>query len=208
MRAATAAAGIAKVLDASTLIGESTALNIISAYLIGLDKPSAPRKPPGELVVAAARALARLTVSDRGDQTSEVSLAWDWRASLSQLSGSGYAQELLYKAWYAVNAMQRITSSSDPTEAFRRERRYHAQHLDAQEQRSRQRQIRDVLSEIYGKTLCWYSVLDEGTTPECREAHGKNFDVDVPPAIGYPGTVHGKCRCTAGPPHQNAEMVG
>lgn len=198
MQAPSVAAGIARVLDSP--IEQRLQNGLIASYLVALDGTQALGN---ELRSRAARALALLITVNN----TQVTLAFDWRRSLSSLPGGGYAQELLYKAWYAVNAMQRITSSSDPTGAFLRERRYHVQHLEAQEHRSRSYEAMNALREIYGNTLGWYSVFDDSTTPECREAHGKNFDVTRPPAIGYPGMVHGKCRCTAGPPHRGAEML-
>jgi SPP1 gp7 family putative phage head morphogenesis protein len=55
--------------------------------------------------------------------------------------------------------------------------------------------------------LGWYAILDKKTSPECRAANGKNFDPINPPPIGLPGTVHPKCRCTAGPKHATNKQV-
>jgi uncharacterized protein with gpF-like domain len=56
--------------------------------------------------------------------------------------------------------------------------------------------------------LGWYSVRDERTTWDCLVRHGKNFHVSEPPGGMLPGSVHPRCRCSAGPPHPGARIIG
>lgn len=60
---------------------------------------------------------------------------------------------------------------------------------------------------IGGPVASWRAVLDEKTTPDCRAAHGHNFEVNNPPKLGYPGMTHMHCRCVAGPPIEGARML-
>lgn len=150
-------------------------------------------------------AVIRLTVADRADAS--VELAFDWRRPLANLFESFRRIELLYKGFYAVNAAARVAGASDRVAAFHKERLYHRQHLDAAEHRHGIWLSMDSMRGIYGDVLGWYSVLEPSTTPECRAAHGQNFRVTVPPAIGYPGMVHGKCKCTPGRPHAGGAVL-
>jgi hypothetical protein len=59
-----------------------------------------------------------------------------------------------------------------------------------------------------GGLLGWYSRNDDRTSAECLAAHGKNFDPNVIPPIGYPGSVHPHCRCRPGPAHKTNLLVG
>lgn len=150
-------------------------------------------------------AIIKMAVSDETD--GEITLAFNWRKPLSALTDLQLRMELLFKGWYAVNAVTRVMSAKDRTAAVRRENVYRKQHLKASAHRTRVRRLMDTLVGQYGDVLGWYSVLKDSTTPECRWAHGKNFRVSAPPVIGYPGMVHGECACTPGPPHANGEMM-
>lgn len=88
------------------------------------------------------------------------------------------------------------------------ERRYIAQHLQARQMRSTMARRVDAASRLFGPVLGWRAVMDKLTTPACRAAHGSNFHFASPPAIGYPGTLHGgSCRCLPGPPFPGAVSV-
>lgn len=90
-----------------------------------------------------------------------------------------------------------------------RERQFLAQHLAAERTRQAAAQHVDRLADRFGPVLGWKARLDERTTPECRAAHGKNFRADRPPAIGWPGTLHGgTCRCVATGPFNDAPVLG
>jgi hypothetical protein len=100
-----------------------------------------------------------------------------------------------------------------PTEpldrALVRERRYFAQHLNAERARMDSARRVDALAGRLGTTrLGWRAVMDERTTEACRAANGRNFDVAKPPPIGYPGTLHGgTCRCVPAPPFPGQPLI-
>jgi len=89
-----------------------------------------------------------------------------------------------------------------------RETRYFGMHRDAIWSRAKAAMAIDMAALDYGMLLGWYAHRDDRTTPECRDADGKNFRADAMPLIGYPGTVHGgTCRCTPGAPFPGAPLL-
>lgn len=106
---------------------------------------------------------------------------------------------------YLVAAARRFQASPEPA-TVERERRYLAQHLAAvQRTREAARRVDQAVSQHRSSELGWHAQLDAKTTPECRAAHGSNFQAASPPAIGYPGTLHGgTCRCRPGAPFREA----
>lgn len=118
-----------------------------------------------------------------------------------------------YRAHYLVNAAKRILVAATPGgqtlgDAVDKEQRYFRQHQTAQVVREQAAARIDAAANSYGQLLGWHAVLDDRTTPECRDADGKNFYASRPPAIGLPGLKHaGNCRCYPGPPHDGAQLV-
>jgi len=92
-------------------------------------------------------------------------------------------------------------------DALATEKRFMAMHLTASQRRVTAATAVDGMAEAYGPLLSWNAVMDSRTTAECRAADGKSFYAARPPAIGYPGTVHPHCRCTAGPPRRDAPIL-
>lgn len=119
--------------------------------------------------------------------------------------------EFYYRATYIVQAATRIHNAVRTGKALsaavQGERSIYQRHLDAQGKRATQAAKINRIAMKQGTTLGWYAVMDERTSTECRQANGKNFQVDERPLIGYPGTVHPSCRCTAGPPHPTKQTV-
>lgn len=141
--------------------------------------------------------------------------------------GHGYAQREVIelnrerRAGYIVAATRRIASALEeasakgapPEAALASARTLEDRYLNLHARASAQRVIAagsiDALANQYGAVLGWYARKDDRTTAECREADGKNFRVDNPPDIGYPGIVHMECRCKAGVPYAGAaELPG
>lgn len=130
---------------------------------------------------------------------------------------------LFRRASYLVTAARRMTTAArmGPRELARAlvvERRWLQQHLQASAHRqvvasavaATARQLtRDAKNtgEAWNGLLGWYAVNDAVTSPECRKAGGRNFDPAMVPPIGYPGAVHGSCRCRPGPPHNTDRRV-
>ncbi len=90
-----------------------------------------------------------------------------------------------------------------------REQHYYEQHVEAEERRMRMALMQDAAAGIVAQDalLGWYAVPDASTTPECRYANGRSFRADQMPAIGWPGAVHMRCRCHAGPPRPGAPLL-
>lgn len=117
----------------------------------------------------------------------------------------------LYRAAYVMNAarrtQQRIDAGMTPLQAVQAERRTTQAHMEAQGRRFEMANRVDHQAILTGPLIGWYSTLDSRTTPECKAAHGRNFKLDEPPRIGYPGSVHMRCRCKPGPPHRTTRLV-
>lgn len=141
--------------------------------------------------------------------------------------------EAFYRAAYIVNASKRIQAEIDKAvaesavaasrargdaevaahaaaaaalrDASRRERAYELAHERARRRRMEAAVQVAEAANRWGMTLGWHTHRDDRTTPECYAAHGTNFRADVPPVIGWPGTLHGgTCRCRAGRPFRGA----
>lgn len=116
-----------------------------------------------------------------------------------------------FRAAYILAASRRVrdkVAQGVPREqALRDERRYFLQHMEAMTNRRRAALAVDAAARRYGATLGWHATLDARTTPECRAAHGKNFDVGQRPAIGWPGSVHANCRCKPGRKFSSSQTV-
>lgn len=91
--------------------------------------------------------------------------------------------------------------------ALATEQRYYAQHQQAMWQRATAAGKTDMAAAEHGRLLGWYSIRDKRTSPECRAADGKNFYVTAMPDIGFPGAVHGACRCFPGPAHRGGRLL-
>jgi SPP1 gp7 family putative phage head morphogenesis protein len=120
--------------------------------------------------------------------------------------------EPYYRAQYVLAASRRAQAAlkeGGPAvqKAAEAEDRYFNQHLEAMLNRARAANAVDRATKIYGDMLGWYARLDNRTSPECREANGKNFHASVRPPIGYPGSVHPHCRCKPGKPFPTKSTV-
>lgn len=124
---------------------------------------------------------------------------------------------------YALAAMRRIQRAVDDARAqgepvngaigaaLARERTYWAQHIAASQHRVAATSAVDGMAGTYGNLLSWRTVRDANVTPGCLAADGKNWRVDDPPVIegnpSFPGAVHARCRCKAGPPRRGAPVM-
>ena len=168
-------------------------------------------------IKAVLKPIFELYEARIGDQALQLALQEVERYSVPVHEGLGFAQqeviELNRARWagYIVKATERTAAKlaeGKPIEDIRKdEDRYLNQTAQAQAKRVLAGSSIDSLASQYGPVLGWYAVEDSRTTAECREADGKNFRVDSPPDIGYPGIVHMNCRCRPGVPHPNAAML-
>lgn len=126
-------------------------------------------------------------------------------------TGESAEAEPLYRAAYILAASRRVQDASaqgrSRDQALVDEQRWFNLHMEAQAKRRKAAAAVDRAARRHGAILGWYAVLDNRTSPECREANGKNFNVAVRPAIGYPGSVHPHCRCKAGKQHATSATV-
>lgn len=130
-------------------------------------------------------------------------------------SGVAIAQsartEVLFRAAYVLAASRRVLSAlktgSTHRAAMEPEKRYFEQHLGAMRKRMDSAALADRRARLYGAKLGWHATLDSRTSPECKEAHGRNFNIGERPAIGYPGAVHPHCRCKPGRPFNTSRTV-
>lgn len=122
------------------------------------------------------------------------------------------AQFLLASAHRINAAIAQAQSRDESRGAARRqqldtEARFYKQHLFAAQQRVAAAAAVDGAGATWGPVLGWRAVLDSAVTPDCRAADGKNFWADTPPDIGWPGTVHPRCRCHPVRPFRGAVML-
>lgn len=121
------------------------------------------------------------------------------------------ARELTRRAYYVVTAASRVAGAvikgRSVRESLDGERANFKAHVRATERRLAVDAAMKAQEKVHGPLLGWHSKLDERTTPDCREAHGKNFTLTSPPAIGLPGTPHPNCRCAAGAPWPDGEIL-
>lgn len=109
--------------------------------------------------------------------------------------------ESRYLATFVINSLRRINKSDrPPAETLNNELSYWDQYVNAAQNRQEVAQRVEVAAGTHGALLGWHAQLDNLTSPECRAAHGKNFDALRQPAIGYPGAAHPTCRCRPGAP--------
>ena len=109
------------------------------------------------------------------------------------------------RAMYILAAARRLAEGG----TLDAERRIYAAHQAAERRRTEAARQIDETAAAHGPILGWWSHKDSRTTPACRAAHGTNFSALAPPAMGWPGTLHGgQCRCRAVAPWTQAQTLG
>lgn len=112
-------------------------------------------------------------------------------------------EEATFRAGWAWAATQRILAGG----TMKDEQKFFNQHLDAARNRHQRAAEVDKAAKRYGATLGWHAKMDSITSEECREANGRNFNINRVPEIGFPGTVHRHCRCKPGRPFATSKSV-
>lgn len=129
-----------------------------------------------------------------------------------------HRQAYAWRAIYVWSAAERLLAAKDLAHAEKVERGYFYRHVAAEERRDRAAALVDITSKLLGDRteeqtiehiplLGWRAVIDNRTTPECKWANGRNFRADSIPIIGIPGSVHFRCRCSAGPALKGAPLI-
>lgn len=104
----------------------------------------------------------------------------------------------------AVHRMNTATQTDTPDTihtAWHQELEYLSSHLQATHKRNASATDLSHRWENAGHPdlMGWLAIQDDRTSPECRDASGRNFNPTTVPTIGYPGSVHPHCRCVAVP---------
>ncbi len=122
-------------------------------------------------------------------------------------------------ALYVIAACRRLAKAAllgeaALAQAWQREQVWFQAQKRAEERRLRAATLQDMTAVMNSDRpgaeqglLGWRAVIDGATTPECRWANGKNFRADRMPLIGFPGAVHPRCRCSAGPMVPGAALI-
>jgi hypothetical protein len=125
-----------------------------------------------------------------------------------------YNQNVHRRASYLINAGRRVSRAytsgglAGMRAAYEREKTYWAQHKHAAAVRhAAAHAVGEAMARYSEVRLGWHAVMDERTSAECRQAHGRNFDPQRIPPIGYPGSVHPHCRCRPGVPFVTSRRV-
>lgn len=157
---------------------------------------------------ATAGALVSLLSSLAVPSTAAVDAVGLWLPHFEHLPeatgpGSSWQRrtEVVRRCQYLVKAARRLMAGG----TLDAERRYLAQHLAAVRARKEAVAQVDAQARRHGPVLGWYAIRDSRTDPICRALDGTNFEAAKPPAVGYPGSLHGgTCRCKAGAPYPSA----
>lgn len=88
-----------------------------------------------------------------------------------------------------------------------REQRYYSQHQAAMWNRAAAAGKTDMAALEHGNLLGWLTKFDDRTSAECRAAHGKNYYASAMPDIGFPGSVHPRCRCLPSAPWPGGKLL-
>lgn len=117
--------------------------------------------------------------------------------------------EAAFRAAYLTNAAVRMQNEVNQgvmlDQAIAKESRFLVLHNAAQLNRRNAAEAVDKAS--VGGVCGWKAVMDAKTSAECRAANGRNFRVDHPPSIGWPGAVHPHCRCRPVAPYHRGGWV-
>jgi hypothetical protein len=133
-------------------------------------------------------------------------------AQVSRMNAARRAQYVLAAAKRVLGSVRDARAKGGSlTDAFRdamaTERRYYLMHVAAMANRANAAAKTDAAARKYGDLLGWNAVLDGHTSPECRDADGKNYRASAMPDIGYPGGVHDACRCSPSAPHPGGKLL-
>ena len=125
-----------------------------------------------------------------------------------------HLDNLIYRAYYAINAAKRITARVAEGEeaslrgALDKERPYLQQHREANRRREAAARMVDAAVELHGPVLGWRHGHPKEPRPSHKAADGKNWEAGtVPLSTGaLPGVLPG-CTCVPVAPFPNAETL-
>lgn len=145
--------------------------------------PAAPTPQPGTATPDASSAPA----DDSGGAPEPSTVARD----------IAVRAERSYRAAFLARSAQRIekaVAAGKPLHAAsEREKDLWRLHEDAYRRRRLAAARVDEAVDRHGLVLSWRAVIDKRTSMDCRAANGRNFRVDRPPRLGFPGAAHPRC---------------
>lgn len=204
------------LLELTALLGAGIGASIIIHEVMRLLSLLTP--PIG---IENARWLANLTAG--GNQPGDVGVPPGPCQDIEKSHAPAWLAQYLIAAAVRLAEADEVAAGTAPTResvqtlasARTKEEGYFQLHLKAEERRMRAAALQDMAAilnsdrEAATKTelLGWRAVIDERTTLECAMANGSNFRADQMPLIGWPGAVHMKCRCSAGPAVPGAPLM-
>lgn len=159
----------------------------------------------------AIRAALGLAKSAHMPRPILAALGIERRSAAADIARAAAHADVYFRAAYltkAANRLQRdLDAGANLRDALRREVANFEAHKAARQKRLEAAGQAASSAELYGTLLGWYRnpLLDSDT--DCIVADGHNFDAAQGTIIGWPGAVHPKCGCHAGPPHEGAGMV-
>lgn len=134
-----------------------------------------------------------------------------YTSEAAQLARDAADGDLYYRAAYVLAATGRIQEAmadgKTVQQAVADEARWQAAHEQARRGRLDAAAKVAAAASTHGNLLGWNLDPDLNNEIECILADGNNFYADTGTVIGWPGSVHPRCGCYAGPPHPNAGMV-
>jgi hypothetical protein len=135
----------------------------------------------------------------------------DRRSAAAEITRQAAREDTFYRAAYVAAASGRVQRSLDAgksiEQAIEEERRHFEAHKTARDKRLEAAADTARNAERYGWLLGWYRNPLLDSDADCRIADGNNFDAREGTVIGWPGSVHPHCGCSAGPPHPLGDMV-
>jgi hypothetical protein len=131
---------------------------------------------------------------------------------VSRMNAARRAQYVVAASKRVADAAQEARSKGEPVTAamdaqVTREQRFYFLHRQAMWSRAQAAMSTDMAALEYGPLLGWKAVLDNRTSPECKNANGRNFYATAMPDIGFPGSVHLACRCRAVAPWPGGKLL-
>jgi hypothetical protein len=190
---------------ASVLVGEAGPAIAVAATIAAL----AARFALTTAAVSALGAVLNVVLTHPPPVTGVIGAA---SAQTSRVNLARRAQYVIAAAKRVMGAARDARAKGEPVGAairaqLAKERRYYEQHQAAMWNRAAAAGKTDMAALEHGNLLGWNTVIDERTSADCRAADGWNYYASSMPDIGFPGSVHERCRCFPSAPHPRGRVL-
>lgn len=139
------------------------------------------------------------------------SVALDAASPGADVARTAARQEIFWRASYIVHAAERlgqdVAAGKSVTEALADEAPNFHRHEAARRGRLDAAARVGRAANMFGDILGWYLNPALNNEPECIAADGHNFRASEGTVLGWPGAVHPRCGCVAGPAHATSVTV-